>query len=299
MVSAMSGHSLRGQCLDTAGKLHQPSIPPCTDWSPGPRRGRMCHPGASVWSWWFGNSKPKPRTRSQQYNTSTSVTRPVVEQLLRQEESIEEVVAATKAAKAAQRTANRQYQAMALSSLRDTLTDDHRRTRDQAAEKGASSWLTSRSSLRFQFTIHKAGFRDALCLRYGWTPPRLPSHCTCGKPFDTTHTLSCAIGGFTGMRHNELRDLTANLLHKVAHDVSVEPELEPLSGETFPLRSANTEAYAHLDVAARGVYGSKLERTVFDVRFGCLTLLSPPTETLLSRLSTESMSRRRGISFER
>ena len=207
-----------------------------------------------------------PGTLSQQYDTSTAVTRPLVEQLLRQEESIEEVVAATKAAKAAQRTANRQDQAMALSSLRDTLSDDHRRTLDLAAEKGASSWLTSRPSRRFQFTIHKAGFRDALCLRYGWTPPRLPSHCTCGKPFDTTHALSCAIGGFTGMRHNELRDLTANLLREVAHDVSVEPELEPLSGETFPLRSANTEAHARLDVAARGVYGSRLERTMFDVR---------------------------------
>ena len=64
------------------------------------------------------------------------------------------------------------------------------------------------------------------------------------------------------MRHNELRDLIANLLREVAHDVSVEPELEPLSGETFPLRSANTEAHARLDVAARGVYGSRLEDNV-------------------------------------
>ena len=71
-----------------------------------------------------------PGTLSQQYDTSSAVTRPLVEQLLRQEESIEEVVAATKAAKAAQRTANRQDQAMALSSLRDTLSDDHRRTLD-------------------------------------------------------------------------------------------------------------------------------------------------------------------------
>ena len=68
------------------------------------------------------------------------------------------------------------------------------------------------------------------------------------------------------MSHNELRDLTANLLRELAHDVRVEPELEPLSGETFPLRSANTDAHARLDVAARGVYWSRFERTMFGVR---------------------------------
>ena len=68
------------------------------------------------------------------------------------------------------------------------------------------------------------------------------------------------------MRHNELRDLTTNLFREVSHDVSVEPELELLSGETIHLRSANTDAHARLDVAARGVYWSRFERTMFDVR---------------------------------
>ena len=39
--------------------ISQVSFPPCTDWSPGPWRGRTCHPGAPVSSWWFGNSKPR------------------------------------------------------------------------------------------------------------------------------------------------------------------------------------------------------------------------------------------------
>ena len=35
------------------------------------------------------------------------------------------------------------------------------------------------------------------------------------------------------MRHNEIRDVTANLLTEVCHDVRSEPELQPLSGEVM------------------------------------------------------------------
>ena len=40
--------------------------------------------------------------------------------------------------------------------------------------------------------------------------------------------LSCAKGGFPIVRHNEIRDLTANMLIEVCKDVSVEPELQPV-----------------------------------------------------------------------
>ena len=79
-------------------------------------------------------------------------------------------------------------------------------------------------------------------------------------------TTSCSVGDFPGMRHNEIRDLTANLLWEVAHDVCVEPALEPLSGEMFPFRSTNIEDHARVDVAARWWYESRFERTMFDVR---------------------------------
>ena len=206
-----------------------------------------------------------PTGLSSQYSASVSITKPLVERLLKQEESTEDVFAAIKAAKLDVRVTTRHDQAVALSSFRDQLSLDDQRILDLAAEKGASSLLTCRPSRRFQFTMPKSGFRDALCLRYGWTPPRLPTHCVCGKQFDTTHALSCSVGGFPGMRHNEIRDLTANLLREVAHDVCVEPALEPLSGEMFPLRSTNIEDHARLDVAARGLYGSRFERTMFDV----------------------------------
>ena len=45
--------------------------------------------------------------------------------------------------------------------------------------------------------------------------------------------MICRHEGLTFTRRNELRDLTAGLLHKVCHDVQVEPPLLPLSGETI------------------------------------------------------------------
>ena len=38
------------------------------------------------------------------------------------------------------------------------------------------------------------------------------------------------------LRHNHIRNATANLLTEVCKDIRVEPQLQPLSGETFPRR---------------------------------------------------------------
>jgi len=59
----------------------------------------------------------------------------------------------------------------------------------------------------------------------------IPSHCVCGNSFSIDHAMICRHGGLTLIRHNESRDLTANWLQQVCHDVSVEPSLLPLSGE--------------------------------------------------------------------
>ena len=46
-----------------------------------------------------------------------------------------------------------------------------------ASEKGASTWLTTLPIRAHGFSLHKQAFRDALCIRYGWDPQGLPSHC--------------------------------------------------------------------------------------------------------------------------
>ena len=56
------------------------------------------------------------------------------------------------------------------------------------------------------------------------------------------------------LRHNQIRDLTANLLVEAGcKDVQVEPHLLPLTGETLQYASAITTDEARLDVSARGV----------------------------------------------
>ena len=48
--------------------------------------------------------------------------------------------------------------------------------------------------------------------------------------------------------------------------MSVEPHLQPITGERFHLRSASTEDQARLDVVASGVWGGRFEHTFLDVR---------------------------------
>ena len=56
------------------------------------------------------------------------------------------------------------------------------------------------------------------------------------------------------MRHNDVRDFTADLLSEVCKDVAVEPLLTPLTGEKFKYKTAITEDNARLDASARDVY---------------------------------------------
>ena len=94
-----------------------------------------------------------------------------------------------------------------------------------AAEKGASSWLTVISVKDMQFTLIKREFRDAIHLWYNWQISDLPSVCVCGEPFHFGHAMICRHGEFIIQRHDELRDLGAEMLSMVCHDVEVEPVL--------------------------------------------------------------------------
>jgi len=100
-------------------------------------------------------------------------------------------------------------------------------------ERGSSSWLTSFPIEQHGFVLHKGNFIDALCLRYGWMPPRLPSHCVCGTDFSISHAFSCPHGAFPAIQHNNIRDLTASLMSEVCHDVKIEPVLQPLTGKAL------------------------------------------------------------------
>ena len=207
-----------------------------------------------------------PRSLTDQYNMSVAVTNILVSRILDQDTNMDEVPTTIHAAKLTAAAATRRASRDQASQLLATCDVPTQRTLGMAAEKGASNWLTCRPLKQFGFVLHKGAFRDALCLRFGWVPPRLPSTCVCGKAFNTSHALSCPTGGYPALRHNTIRDLTADLLREVATDVKIEPPLQPLEGERLRYRSAILEDGARLDVAASGVWGSRFERTFCDVR---------------------------------
>ena len=65
------------------------------------------------------------------------------------------------------------------------------------------------------------------------------------------------------MRHNQLRDLEAELMREVCADVKIEPSLIPVVNDR--LVNGNTAENARLDVSGVGVWGPQ-ERTFLDIR---------------------------------
>ena len=70
--------------------------------------------------------------------------------------------------------------------------------------------------------------------------------------------------GFIHMRHDNLRNFDANLLKEICKDVEIEPNLQPLSGESFENRDANQGDEARLDIRARGFWRNA-QSAYFDV----------------------------------
>ena len=104
----------------------------------------------------------------------------------------------------------------------------------------------------------------------------------CGKDFSLSHALSCPHGAFLIIRHNEIRNLTASLMSEVCHNVQIEPQLHPLSGETLHYRSAIQDDGVRVDIRASGFWRCLYHHTFFDVRvFTALQLLIVPLHYLL------------------
>ena len=163
------------------------------------------------------------------------------------------------------RTERRAKQAETLENLILRMSQDQKRVNEISRESGSSNWLSCLPLEDSGYVLTKQEFWDALNLRYNWPLSRIPPKCPCGNNFDLNHAFSCKKGGFVSSRHNDLRNITANLLSEVCKDVCVEPQLSSLSGETLVPKSANTSAEARLDISARGVWTTG-QRAFFDVR---------------------------------
>ena len=161
-----------------------------------------------------------------QFSSSVSIIAPLVELIVQQTPIYSAAVLGFQfAAKRLAITTHNQFLTDMHDSLLISLPPKLQRSILLACEKASSSWLTALPLVDQGFALHKGAFCDALCLCYGWQPPLLPSHCICGKTMSVEHALSCLFGGFSSIRHNELRDITFALLSEVCHNVSVEPNL--------------------------------------------------------------------------
>eukprot|EP00731_Ephydatia_muelleri_P030730 Em0022g244a len=190
------------------------------------------------------------------------VTQPLVDHIIKQDEKYGyEILQDQLSAKAKVHKSKREQHSNAASTLKDTLPPSLAHAMDLSQEKGASTWLSVLPLEEYGFALHKGAFRDALALRYGWSPANAPLNCACGTHFSIEHVLSCPKGGYPSIRHNEIRDLTAALLLEVCHNVSTEPHLQPMR------LSVNIQDGAQLDIAADGFWGSRFERAFFDVKF--------------------------------
>ena len=79
------------------------------------------------------------------------------------------------------------------------------------------------------------------------------------------HAFACPAGGYPSARHNEIRDLMANVMREVLPDVEIEPKLLPFQDEDLGGRTANRSYYARLDIRARGFW-TRQQDAFFDIR---------------------------------
>ena len=141
-----------------------------------------------------------------------------------------------------------------LDQLRNYLSEKSKRLHAVNLEKGVSNWLTALPISDFGFELSKQHFWDAVRLRYGRRIANLPTTFHCGSRFSIQHCMSYKKGGFVSIKHNDLRDLTANMLSEVCKDIEIELKLTPSTAEELSSRTANTTNEEKLDIRARGVW---------------------------------------------
>ena len=123
-----------------------------------------------------------------------------------------------------------------LSDLRGRMSTLQIKANAIAYSDGASIWLMSLPPKSEGQNFSKRDFFDAIYLRYGWEPSRLSLDCVCSKKFSIDNALSCKVGGFIDMRHNDILNVTSDLLSIVCKDVEKEPTLDSSPAGTEELR---------------------------------------------------------------
>ena len=172
-------------------------------------------------------------TAESEFDASKEVTAPLVELITNQSMTFENdpthvnsIVSVVKKRKVEQQKSD-------ADRIQNELEPSSQRLIDCASEPVESAWLTALPIEDHGFCLSKESFRDAFSCRYGWPILNVSSQCTCGSTFSVDHAMICHRGGIPTLRHNEVRDLTAELLAETAPGVSTEPRLQSLHDEVF------------------------------------------------------------------
>ena len=201
----------------------------------------------------------EPSKVSQQYyKNSIEMTKQLRDHIIAQKEILHIDDSETKRIKSNIKNEKLNATKIKFDQITSGLNQTQKRIIESICEKGASNWLTAMPIRQYGFYLDKQSFRDAIWLRYGIPLKNLPTTCVCGAVYNEIHALNCKRGGFVIMRHNDLRDLTSELLNEVCNDVRTEPTLTPITGEVLPAQTISDES-ARCDVSARGFWmrGSK------------------------------------------
>ena len=210
---------------------------------------------------------PNPTlTSDKEFFASYHITHDLTEIIYRQEEDLsnydpERVATLVKHMKSSKQ-ADQEEDLKKILELVDSKT---KRIMELNQEKGAGLWLTANPVKSHGFTLNKQEFKDSISLRYGWKIPNVSSYCQCGEKNSIDHALSCKKGGYVIMRHNKIRDLVAELMQEVCHDVKIEPPLLPVVNDHLLRATTNTQDNARLDVSGIGLY-SPHEVTYGDIK---------------------------------
>ena len=122
-----------------------------------------------------------------------------------------------------------------LRNLKSKMAPAQLEANDIPTSNGTSIWLSSLLLKHERFSLTKRAFFDAVSLIYGCELKRLPHECVCKAKYSIDHALTWKTGGFVILQHNEMVNVTADMLSIVSKGARKETTLSttPDSSDEF------------------------------------------------------------------
>ena len=147
------------------------------------------------------------------------------------------------------------------------MPDRKQRAMKVSAENGASSWFSTLPIADHGFALSALRSLQRCPLTVLWLKSTSSTISLCLWPRLTIeHALSCSRGRVQSIRHNEIRDMTVDLMSEVCYGVSIELCLQAVTEEQLMHKSLNRNDGAHLDIVAKTFCGRDRQCTFFDVQ---------------------------------